>query len=30
MKIVRATEINGHMKAEFTLSIYFQPEGPSK
>lgn len=30
MKIVRAPDINGHMKAEFTLSIYFQPEGPSK
>jgi type IV pilus assembly protein PilO len=30
MKIVRTPDINGHMKAEFTLSIYFQPEGPTK
>jgi type IV pilus assembly protein PilO len=28
MKMLRATEVNGHMKAEFTLSIYFQPEAP--
>lgn len=27
MKIVRHHQLNGHMKAEFTLSIYFQPEG---
>jgi type IV pilus assembly protein PilO len=27
MKLTRATEVNGNMKAEFTLSIYFQPEG---
>jgi len=27
MKITRATEVDGHMKAEFTLSIYFQQEG---
>jgi type IV pilus assembly protein PilO len=30
MKITRSSDINGHMKAEFTLSIYFQPEGPTK
>jgi type IV pilus assembly protein PilO len=30
MKITRSTEVNGHMKAEFTLSIYFQPEEKSK
>jgi type IV pilus assembly protein PilO len=28
MKITRAQEKNGHMKAEFTLSIYFQQESP--
>lgn len=27
MKITRAREADGHMQAEFTLSIYFQPEG---
>jgi type IV pilus assembly protein PilO len=27
MKVVRAQDINGNMNAEFTLSIYFQPEG---
>lgn len=26
IKMLRANEANGHMKAEFTLSIYFQPE----
>jgi type IV pilus assembly protein PilO len=26
MKITRSTEVNGNMSAEFTLSIYFQPE----
>ena len=30
MKLIRANEVNGHMKAEFTLSIYFQPEAPLK
>jgi type IV pilus assembly protein PilO len=30
MKITRATDINGHMNAEFTLSIYFQPEGTTR
>src|ERR1043165_1448801 len=25
MKLTRATDVNGHMKAEFTLSIYFLP-----
>ncbi len=30
MKITRATEVNGHMRAEFTLSIYFQPESDAK
>lgn len=28
IKMLRANEANGHMKAEFTLSIYFQPEAP--
>lgn len=27
LQLSRATERNGHMKAEFTLSIYFQSEG---
>jgi type IV pilus assembly protein PilO len=27
MKIKRSTEVDGHMVAEFTLSIYFQQEG---
>jgi type IV pilus assembly protein PilO len=27
MKITRATDVDGHMKAEFVLSIYFQQEG---
>jgi type IV pilus assembly protein PilO len=26
LKITRATDVDGHMKAEFTLSIYFQQE----
>jgi type IV pilus assembly protein PilO len=26
LKIIRSTDVNGHMKAEFTLSIYFQQE----
>jgi type IV pilus assembly protein PilO len=26
MKITRANDVNGNMNAEFTLSIYFQPE----
>jgi type IV pilus assembly protein PilO len=30
MKIVRSTEKDGHMKAEFTLSIYFLQESESK
>jgi len=30
MKITRATDVNGHMRAEFTLSIYFQQESDSK
>lgn len=30
MKISRAQEVDGHMKAEFTLSIYFQQEGDQK
>jgi type IV pilus assembly protein PilO len=30
MKITRATEPDGYMKAEFTLSIYFQQEAASK
>lgn len=30
MKITRATEADGHMKAEFTLSIYFQQEADAK
>jgi type IV pilus assembly protein PilO len=30
MKILRAQETDGHMKAEFTLSIYFQPESEIK
>jgi type IV pilus assembly protein PilO len=30
MKITRATDVNGHMNAEFTLSIYFQQEGSAK
>ena len=30
MKITRSQETDGHMKAEFTLSIYFQPEGSAK
>ncbi len=28
LKVTRATDVNGHMKAEFTLSIYFQQETP--
>jgi type IV pilus assembly protein PilO len=27
MKITRSPDVNGNMAAEFTLSIYFQPEG---
>jgi hypothetical protein len=30
MKISRATEVNGHMRAEFTLSIYFQQQSEGK
>ncbi|MFN0133488.1 MAG: type 4a pilus biogenesis protein PilO [Phycisphaerales bacterium] len=30
MKIVRSNDADGHMKAEFVLSVYFQPEGPGK
>jgi type IV pilus assembly protein PilO len=30
MKMIRATEVNGNMKAEFTLSIYFQPESAER
>ena len=30
IKIIRSTEQDGHMKAEFTLSIYFQPEETGK
>ena len=30
MKMVRASDVNGHMKAEFTLSIYFQPESTER
>jgi type IV pilus assembly protein PilO len=30
LKMLRANDVNGHMKAEFTLSIYFQPEGPTR
>src|SRR5436190_19947098 len=30
LKIVRSTETDGHMKAEFTLTIYFQPEVDGK
>lgn len=30
MKLVRAADANGHMKADFTLSIYFQPEATTK
>jgi Tfp pilus assembly protein PilO len=30
MKITRATDADGHMKAEFTLSIYFQQEADAK
>lgn len=28
LRLARATDKNGHMKAEFTLSIYFQQEKP--
>lgn len=30
MKIVRSNDADGHMKAEFVLSVYFQPEGSAK
>ena len=30
MKVARSNETNGHMKSEFTLSIYFQQERDSK
>lgn len=30
MKVTRSREADGHMQAEFTLSIYFQPEGASR
>jgi type IV pilus assembly protein PilO len=30
LKITRARDADGHMLAEFTLSIYFQPEGDSR
>lgn len=30
MKITRSRDADGHMLAEFTLSIYFQPEGGKK
>ena len=30
MKVTRSTETNGHMKSEFTLSIYFQQEHDQK
>lgn len=30
MKITRAPDVNGHMRAEFTLSIYFQQETENK
>ena len=30
MKVTRSTETNGHMKSEFTLSIYFQQETHGK
>lgn len=28
LRLTRANDADGHMKAEFTLSIYFQPESP--
>jgi type IV pilus assembly protein PilO len=30
MKVTRSRESDGHMQAEFTLSIYFQPEGSNR